>query len=364
MIKNLLEQFVMMDVDLEGGSGGGPALDDEPGYVHNHDVGEDDDDAKDDEYPTYDFGPSDEDLNAEPEDDEDGDTQGDGSEDDTEEEDDTEDPDSGDDEEDTGEEDDSAGEDEDDQSEQVTNAQILRAGRLGVPEDQVALFSEHGSAVFEAHLDAIESQSASQGGNTQEGEGGDDSDYEEPKPYEPTLSDDTYEESLVNEFGGMSKHINGQIVQTHKILENVAGAVMNQQYNQVAADVNEQIDQLAGSPGMGFETTLGAGTDGLVPKGGVADLNRQKVINEISKIQQERAGRGQPPMTNKRAFTEAVKKVTGKDISTHNKNVKKKAQARGNNVTPRKGKKTSSRKATTADKRRKAAVRVWSGLDD
>ena len=331
-----------MEVDLEGGRGGGSVIDDSPGYDHTFEVSKDDEDATEAQFPTHEYGPSDEDN-------EEGNTQDDGS-DEVNKVNDTDDDPNSDGDEDVSDDDDSA----------HTTDQILRAGRLGMPAEKLGMFK---GASLDAHLDYIESTST-QGQESGYKDNGGDSGYEEPTAFEPTITSDEYEESLVDDISGLSQHINGQMQSTHKIIEQVASAVMSQQYNMLDAEVNEAIDSLAGSPGLDFETTLGAGTDGFVPKGSLAENNRQRVISEIESMQQERARTGYPPMTTQRAFTEAVKTVTGEDISTNNQKVQRKSASRKSNISQRKGRKNTKRASNDSAERNKRSVAAWSGLDD
>ena len=113
-------------------------------------------------------------------------------------------------------------------------------------------------------------------------------------------------------------------------------------FDHLDAVVNEFIDDLADNKGADYKALLGAGTDGLVQENSIADQNRQAVMSKISSIQASRINNRQPPMTPQRAFKEAVKAVTGKDISSINKKTTEKLSKRSRSNSVRSGRKPNA----------------------
>ena len=228
-------------------------------------------------------------------------------------------------------------ENEDDEQSQdpISTDLLLRAGALGVPVDQVKFYGEQGDSVFEQHLDNYESNNTVQNKTEQEGEGGNKS----IEAYTLEFDDDGEDEidpEIRKAIEGVNQHYAEGLKEARKTSENIGQAVVNYHDNQLYAEVNEEIDGL----GDEFETLLGAGTDGLVDTGSVASKNRNAVMDEIYAIQNARKKSGQPGMTTKRAFAEAVNKVTGKSIDKTTQTTQKKLARRSRTATPKTGRKT------------------------
>lgn len=314
---------IMLAADLDSSNKGG-GDDDQFGY--NPVIGGDDtsDDKVDPDAPTYSgFGEDEE--NANTLDDDSGSNN-----------DDADDPKSGNDEGD-GDKDEANDEnsDEDETPRPPDTETVLRAGKLGIPVETIEYYHGLGDGVLERYVsDFVPPVQDSDQNSDDQGEGT----YKAPEAYKHELGDE-YEEGATKAFDGLSEHVNGQFVETHKHIEDLFGTVLGIEAEQIAAQVNEYYDELADSKVADFKEIVGAGTDGVVPANSVASRNREAITKEMNSIQAQRRGRKIPVLTTKRCFTQALEKVTGQNIETSNKKTVDKLNQRSNGNSLRGGRK-------------------------
>lgn len=220
--------------------------------------------------------------------------------------------------------------------------QLYRAYELGVSRDRAMALAKLGPEAMAQALDTIEELGGARGhrDSDDDPDNGDENQFLRPKKLDLGIPEDELDESVSGAFNKLNDGLADITGKLYDQLDVVADYAWNESNSRMRAEVNEYIDELADSNLGNFKKSLGAGTDGLVEKGSIAHKNRERVEAEIKKIQNERMKRGQPLMTTKRAFNEAVAKVTGVNPS-------KKAQANRDTLSKARRSASPSRSRTT-----------------
>lgn len=238
---------------------------------------------------------------------------------------------------DEGDEPDSADETSDDENaadeaEKTTSSEIprdvwIRAGQLGIDPEKVEKYARAGLDVVNDYLDEVaERKQAGQDDRSPSDVSSDfkveayNLDFEGENA--PDLDDD-----VKTVLSGMNQHYHAQVQKTMNTSIALVREMLDLQQERAQVEVNDLIDDLANDRSADFKQILGAGESDNTISDRQAK-NRDLVFDEVNSIMNARRDKGLPPISMRRAFSEAVKAVTGKPLQDKQTKTAQKLESR------------------------------------
>lgn len=205
---------------------------------------------------------------------------------------------------------------------------VLRAGQLGVSQDDVNFYSDLGAEALGRYLDTVENMRGP--GKEAEGEEGEksaannapvDGDPFAVKEYEFGLGDDedSYEPVLVDSLKGMANHYNSEISRVMENIKALGSEVLYRMQESVAIESNALIDSRSADKSVDYKKAFGAGNMDRATSDQLA--MRDQVTQTIVELQEQRRVANKPQLPVSQYFDQAVAKMFPDQVSAQtNKN--------------------------------------------
>lgn len=229
---------------------------------------------------------------------------------------------------------------------------LMKAGRLGVSEEDVQFYGQHGDETLERYLNDVETRGGVQQQDGEETPRGDSEPHDfNLAAFEVNFGEDNdFDEVIVGQVEGMAKHQHEQNQKLMGILEEVGGGLLALLDEGLEVEMNDMIDDLAEDKAGDFKLILGAGNQEVALTQKQSD-NRQALMNEIKAIQQARREKGLPALSVRKVTPKALKEAFGKDVSKNSKTTTRLTKRSRNGFTKKTTRVTKTSKAPTTRQR-------------
>lgn len=205
---------------------------------------------------------------------------------------------------------------------------VLRAGQLGVSQDDVNFYSDLGAEALGRYLDTVENM-RDPGEDATDEEGEKSVANNAPVDGDPFavrqyalpdgMNDGVYEPVLVDSLKGMADHYNSEIARVMENVKALGSEVLYRMNESVAIEANALIDTRSADKYVDYKKAFGAGNMDRATSEQLA--MRDQVTQTIVELQEQRRVANKPQLPVSQYFDQAVAKLFPDQVSAQtNKN--------------------------------------------